>query len=117
MKDFRLVKPDKPKIKSKKDGKGTVEFEPLTDSNAASVVSFSKAVETIKEALDISDDTDPPEPAIIDAQGFGPWKEWLDKHVTDSVVVDILKKNGMKARGNKMTKIDNLLLLTINQSA
>ncbi len=117
MKDFRLVKPDKPKSKSKKDAKGTVDVDPLTDINDASVVIFRKAVETIKEALDISDDTDPPEPPINDAQGFGPWKEWLDKHVTDSVLVDILKKNGVKARGNKMTKIDNLLLLTINQSA
>jgi hypothetical protein len=117
VKDFRLVKPDKPKSKSKKDAKGTVDVDPLTDINDASVVIFRKAVETIKEALDISDDTDPPEPPTNDAQGFGPWKEWLDKHVTDSVLVDILKKNGVKARGNKMIKIDNLLLLTINQSA
>ncbi len=116
LKNFKLVKPDKPQEKQKKDPKGTKDTDRLTDLSEAPVVIFSKAAETVKEALDLTDETDPPEPSITDAEGFGPWKDWLAEQVTDSVLTDILKKNGVKTRGNKMTKIDNLLLLTINQS-
>jgi hypothetical protein len=91
--------------------------QPRAGINETSVVNFRKAVETVKKALHITEDTDPPEPPINDVQSFGPWNEWLEEQVTDQVLADALKKNGEKAHGNKTTMIGNLLLIATNRSA
>jgi hypothetical protein len=91
--------------------------QPRAGINETSVVNFRKAVETVKKALHITEDTGPPEPPINDVQSFGPWKEWLEEKVTEQVLADALKKNGEKALGSKTTMIGNLLLIATNRSA
>ncbi len=75
------------------------------------VVLIQKALALVKEAPE--DQTDPFEASFNSHTDMKDWMEWLDSHCTDSTLGELLKKNGVKSRGNKKTKMQALILFTV----
>ncbi len=114
MKEYRLTKLDKKEKKDKVDDKSNHGDNPFTDVESAPIAFVQKALAWVKEALELEEETDPVEPSFNSHADIKDWMEWLDSQCTDSTLGELLKKNCVKSRGSTKTKMQALILCTIN---
>ena len=102
------MKPDK--AKAEEHGAEPAE----TDLARVPVGRLRHVAKQLKEAFDLVE-ADPEEPKIADSKAdVETWLVWLGKQIDNPALIDVLEMNGIKNRGNKATKLQTLMLYTVN---